>query len=160
MVAIAQKHTILCVNHFLTVRSLSQNPRGFPVIPIKSLCVVGFPMAQTLHGTRRRMRQRKRADWQQISHSEQKQKMAGFIQAVTFTTKFHNPARGRADIPPGGARSRYDPETGRNGGPCSGSSMCPPFPHLKPTTSGRATESTKSISSKSGHGFASGNATH
>lgn len=41
-----------------------------------------------------------------------------------------DPARGRADIPPGGARSRYVPETGRNGGPCSGSSMCPPFPYL------------------------------
>ena len=116
--------------------------RGFPAFPIKSLCLPAFPMSNMSHGTRRRMRHPRPSRQTPDRSLETKTKTRqDFIQAVPFTM-FHDPARGRADIPPGGARSRYDPETGRNGGPCSGSSMCPPFPYLKPIISGQDTEST------------------
>ena len=95
-------------------RACCQVISGFPQ---KTVAGPSIPIVSLVH----RMR---RGTGRQTTPSQTKR--AGFIQAFAFIEQ-RDPARGRADIPPGGARSRTSRKAGQGGGLISGSRSTRPF---------------------------------
>lgn len=91
--------------------------QGFDCVSQKTVACPSIPIVSLLH----RMR---RGTGHQTTPSQTKR--AGFIQAFAFIEQ-RDPARGRADIPPGGARSRTSRKAGQGGGLISGSRSARPF---------------------------------
>lgn len=110
-----------------------------PQIPTKSRCIPPNPKAMMQSRKRRTGNIRTSRHPSSRSVPGDTKRQDGRLHTGTRLTRRQNPARERADIPPGGARSRTSRRRDEGGGLCSGSSTIRRF-RFQDTTSGRGRE--------------------